>query len=183
MKNDLQLIIAGFGGQGILFAGKLLTHSAMLEGRHVTGFPSYGAEIRGGIVNCTVIISDEMIGSPIIHSPNSLLVMNQASRERFESQLKPRGLFIMNTSLIKDPANRTDIEIIGINATDIAEELGNSNVANMVMLGALIGRTGIINPETIFSAMKEVIPKHRKNIIQLNETAFKKGLAHITHNV
>ncbi len=176
MKNELQLIIAGFGGQGILFTGKLLTHSAMLEGRNVTGFPSYGAEIRGGIVNCTVIISDEMIGSPIVRSPNSLMAMNRASKERFESQIKPHGLFIINTSLIKDPANRTDIDIIRINATDIAEELGNVNAANMVMLGALVGRTGIIKPETVSSAMKEIIPKHRKNIIPLNETAFKKGI-------
>lgn len=179
MKNDLQLIIAGFGGQGILFTGKLLTHSAMLEGRNVTGFPSYGAEIRGGIVNCTVIISDEMIGSPIVRSPNSLMVMNRASKERFESQLKPHGLFIMNTSLIKDPVNRTDIDIIRINATDIAEELGNVNAANMVMLGALVGKTGIIKPETVSNAMKEIIPKHRKNIIPLNETAFKKGIKEI----
>lgn len=179
MKNDLQLIIAGFGGQGILFTGKLLTHSAMLEGRHVTGFPSYGAEIRGGIVNCTVIISDEMIGSPIVRSPNSLMVMNRASKERFESQLKPHGLFIMNTSLIKDPVNRTDIDIIRINATDIAEELGNVNAANMVMLGALVGKIGIIKPETVSNAMKEIIPKHRKNIIPLNETAFKKGIKEI----
>ncbi|MEF9426222.1 MAG: 2-oxoacid:acceptor oxidoreductase family protein [Candidatus Mariimomonas ferrooxydans] len=179
MKNDLQLIIAGFGGQGILFAGKLLTHSAMLEGRHVTGFPSYGAEIRGGTANCTVIISDEMIGSPIVRSPNSLLTMNQASMERFESQLKPHGILIMNTSLIKNPASRADIETIRINATDIAEELGNGNVANMVMLGALIGRTGIINPETVSSAMKEIIPGHRKNIIPLNERAFKKGIKEI----
>ncbi|MEF9427534.1 MAG: 2-oxoacid:acceptor oxidoreductase family protein [Candidatus Mariimomonas ferrooxydans] len=140
-------------------------------------------EIVGGIVNCTVIISDEMIGSPIVRSLNSLMAMNRASKERFESQIKPHGLFIMNTSLIKDPVNRTDIDIIRINATDIAEELGNVNAANMVMLGALIGRTGIIKPETVSNAMKEIIPKHRKNIIPLNETAFKKGLAHITHNV
>lgn len=180
MKNDLlQLIIAGFGGQGILFAGKLLAQSAMLEGKYVTCFPSYGAEIRGGTANCTVIISDEMIGSPAVHRPNSLLIMNKASMERFEPQLKPHGLLIMNTSLIKNSPNRSDIEIIRINATDTAEELGNSQVGNMVMLGALIGKIGIITPNTISKALWEIIPEHRKDIIPLNERAFKKGFEEI----
>ncbi len=177
--NLLQLIIAGFGGQGILFTGKLLVHSAMLEGKHVTGFPSYGAEIRGGTANCTVIISDEMIGSPVVRRPNSLLIMNEASMVRFESQLKPHGLLIMNSSLIKNSPNRLDIEVIKVKATDIAEELGNSQVANMVMLGALISKIGIINSNTIFKALWEIIPEHRKNIIPLNESAFKRGLEEI----
>lgn len=177
MKEDLlQLIIAGFGGQGILFAGKLLAQSAMLEGKHVTSFPSYGAEIRGGTVNCTVIISEDMIGSPAVRSPSSLLIMNEASMERFEPRLKPKGLLIMNTSLIKNPPKRSDIEIIKIKATEIAKELGSGQAANMVMLGALIGRTRIINPQTISNALKEITPGHRKNIIPLNENALKKGL-------
>lgn len=174
-SNLLQLIIAGFGGQGILFAGKLLAHSAMLEGKHVTWFPSYGAEIRGGTANCTVIISDEMIGSPVVSRPNALLIMNEASMERFEPRLKPRGLLIMNTSLIKNPPKRSDIEIIGIKATDIAKELSNSQAANMVMLGALIVKTGILSRKTIFNSLQEIMPEHRKKAIPLNEKAFKKG--------
>jgi 2-oxoglutarate ferredoxin oxidoreductase subunit gamma len=176
MKNDLlQLIIAGFGGQGILFIGKLFAHSAMLEGKHVTWFPSYGAEIRGGTANCTVIISNEMIGSPVIHRTNSLLIMNEASMKRFEPQLKPQGLLIMNSSLIKNSPNRLDIETIKVKATDIAEELGNTQVANMVMLGALVGKTKIIDPNTISRALREIIPEHKRDIIPLNERAFKKG--------
>jgi 2-oxoglutarate ferredoxin oxidoreductase subunit gamma len=178
MKNDsLQLIIAGSGGQGILFTGKLLAHSAMLEGKYVTGFPSYGAEIRGGTANCTVIISDEMIGSPVVHRPNSLLIMNEASVKRFEPQLKPQGLLIMNSSLIENFPKRSDIQIIKIKATDIAEELGNTQVANMVMLGALIGKTGIVNPHTISKALREITPQYKKTIIPLNEKAFKRGLS------
>ncbi|GBE05458.1 MAG TPA: 2-oxoacid:ferredoxin oxidoreductase subunit gamma [Nitrospirae bacterium] len=180
MKNSpSQLIIAGFGGQGILFAGKLLAQSAMIENRHVTWFPSYGAEIRGGTANCTVIISDEMIGSPVVSSPDSLLIMNQASMYRFETKLKPDGLLVMNTSLVKKPAARPDIKVIGIDATDIAKKLGNAQVANLVMLGALIGRTGIISPKTVIRVLKQITPGHRKNIIPLNESAFKKGFKEI----
>jgi len=181
MKDDLKLIIAGFGGQGILFTGRVLAQAAMLEGKHVTWFPSHGAEVRGGTANCTVIISDEMIGSPAVRRPNSLLIMNRASIERFEPQLKPNGLLIMNTSLIKNPPNRSDIEIIGIRATDIAKELGDSRIANMVMLGALIGKIGSIKPDTIFTTLSGIIPKHRKNIISLNEKAFKRGIDEITY--
>ncbi len=180
-ENALQLIIAGFGGQGILFAGRLLAQSAMLEGRHVTWFPSYGAEIRGGTANCTVIISDDMIGSPVVRQPDSLLIMNEASMKKFEPLLKPQGLLIINTSLIKELPERSDIEIVKIKATDIAEEFGSSQTANMVMLGALIAKTRIINAGTISTALKEIIPEYRKNVIQINERAFKGGLKGIVY--
>ncbi len=178
-KDSLELIIAGFGGQGVLFAGKLLAHAAMLEGKEVTWFPSYGAEIRGGTANCTVIISSEMIGSPVVNNPDTLLIMNDASMERFAPRLKQGGLLIMNSSLIKNPPQRRDIGIIQINATDIAEELGSSQVANMVMIGALIGRTGIISLDTAIGALREIIPEHKKEIILINETALRRGLKEI----
>lgn len=177
--DSLQLIIAGFGGQGVLFTGKLLTHSAMLEGKEVTWFPSYGAEIRGGTANCTVIISDEMIGSPVVKNPNALLIMNEASMERFVPRLKPNGLLIMNTSFVKNSPKRSDIETIPIKATDVAEELGNGRVANMVLLGALIGKTGIISLDTVFNALREIIPERRKDTILINETALKRGLKEV----
>lgn len=180
-NNSLQLIIAGFGGQGILFTGRLLAHSAMLEGKHVTWFPSYGAEVRGGTANCTVIISDEMIGAPAVRNPNTLLIMNEASLKRFEPQLKPQGLLIMNTSLIKNHPVRSDIEIVMIKATDMAEELGNSQVANMVMLGVLIAKIEIINPDIISRALQEIIPEHKKDIISINERAFKRGFNEIAN--
>jgi len=178
MKIDsLKLIIAGSGGQGVLFAGKLLTHSAMLEDKYVTYFPSYGAEMRGGTANCSVIISTEMIGSPTISRADSLIAMNEASMKRFEPVIKPHGLLIINTSLIKNITNRPDIEIITIKATDIAKELGNSQAANMIMLGALIAWTEIVNPPAILKALREIIPVHKKDIIRLNERAFIKGLS------
>ena len=180
MRNALlQLIISGFGGQGILLIGKVLAYSAMLEGKHVTWFPSYGAEIRGGTANCTVIISEEIIGSPAVRSPDALLIMNKASLERFEQRLKPHGLLIMNTSLIKNPPRRSDIETVKIKATDIAKRLGNSQAANMVMLGALIAKTGIINLNTVSTALKELASEHTKHLIPLNKKACKKGLDEI----
>jgi 2-oxoglutarate ferredoxin oxidoreductase subunit gamma len=180
MKDSLlQLIIAGFGGQGILFTGKLLAQSAMLEDRHVIWFPSYGAEKRGGTTSCTVVISNEMIGSPSIKQPNSLMIMNEASLKKFEPMLKPNGLLIINSSLIKPAKIRSDIETVMIKATEIAEEIGNGQVANMVMLGALIAKTRVVKPETISNALIQMTPEHKKNIIQLNEDAFRRGFKEI----
>lgn len=180
-NNSLQLIIAGFGGQGVLFAGKLLAHSAMLEDKHVTCFPSYGAEMRGGTANCSVIISSEMIGSPTISRADSLIALNEASLKRFEPAIKPHGLLVINTSLVKSITNRPDIEIIMIKATDTAKALGNSQSANMIMLGALIAWTETVNPTAILKALREIIPAHKKDIIRLNEKAFIKGLSAINH--
>lgn len=178
-RSLLQLIIAGFGGQGILFTGRVLAQSAMIEGKHVTWFPSYGAEIRGGTAHCTVIISDEMIGSPLVRHPNALIIMNQASLKRFTPLLGQGGLLLMNFSLIKDYPDPSGIEKITIKATDIAEELGSSQIANMVMLGAFVARTGIVKMDTIYYALKEIVPEHRKNLIHLNEQAFTKGFKEI----
>lgn len=182
MKNDLlQLIIAGSGGQGVLFAGRLLAHAAMLEGKEVTWFPSYGAEIRGGTANCTVIISEEMIGSPVVSEPNALLIMNEASMLRFSPKLKSGGILVMNTSLIKNPPARKGIEIVQVKASDIAKELGDSQVANMVMIGALIGKTGVLSLKAVLDALKEIISERKRDIIGINETALKRGIKEIAH--
>lgn len=182
MKNSLlQLIIAGSGGQGVMFAGKLLAHSAMFEDKYVTCFPSYGAEMRGGTTNCIVNISNEMIGSPTISRPDSLIAMNEASLKRFEPVIKSHGLLIMNASMVKNITIRSDIEIIMIKATDIAKELGNSQVANMIMLGALIARTEIVSLPAILISLREIIPAHKKDIIQINEKAFVRGFKEIAN--
>jgi 2-oxoglutarate ferredoxin oxidoreductase subunit gamma len=182
MKNgNLELIIAGFGGQGILFAGRLLAQSAMREGKQVTWYPSYGAEMRGGTANCTVIISGEMIGSPAIRRPDSLLIMNKSSMDKFVPLLKPDGLLVINTSLIKNVPGRSNISIIKIKATDIAKELGNTQAANIVMLGALIGRTGIVSSKTVVHAIKEIVPAFKKNMISLNKRAFERGIKESAH--
>ncbi|MBI5026376.1 MAG: 2-oxoacid:acceptor oxidoreductase family protein [Nitrospirae bacterium] len=175
----LGLIIAGFGGQGILFIGRLLAHAAMLTGKEVTWFPSYGAEIRGGTANCTVIISDEMVASPVIQKPDALIIMNKASLEKFENRLKTGGLLIMNQSLIKTAPQRSDIEVIAVKANDIAEEIGDSRVANVVMLGVLIGKTGIPDVDITLRALREIIPEQKQSMLTVNENALKRGIKEV----
>ncbi|OGW40051.1 MAG: 2-oxoacid:ferredoxin oxidoreductase subunit gamma [Nitrospirae bacterium GWD2_57_9] len=169
------VVIAGFGGQGILVAGKLLAYAGMLEGRHVTWFPSYGAEIRGGTANCTVIISDSEIGSPVVQHPSAMLILNEASYKKFEKSIQEKGLLFLNTSLVQEKANRTDISRIEVKANDIAEELGDIRIANIVMLGAFLKRSGVVALESVLAALKQVLPSRRHGLIPLNEQALKSG--------
>lgn len=173
-KKGHATLIAGSGGQGILFLGKLLAQGAMLEGRNVTWFPSYGAEIRGGTANCTVIISDEMIGSPIRRNPDILVVMNEASKEKFEDRIKEGGLMIMDSSLIKKPLKRQDVEAIEVPASEMAASMGSATFANMVMLGALLSED-LLNESSALSALEELTPSRRKQTIDINKNAIRRG--------
>jgi len=168
-------MIAGFGGQGVLLAGKLLAHAGMLEGKHVTWFPSYGAEIRGGTANCTVIIADQEIGSPVVMSPSAMLVLNEASYLKFEQRIRPGGLLFLNTSLVKHPSTRSDITRIEVRANDIAGELGDIRIANMVMLGAFLKKTGVVGLGSVLNALKAVLPQRRHSLLPLNERALQCG--------
>jgi 2-oxoglutarate ferredoxin oxidoreductase subunit gamma len=169
------VMIAGFGGQGILLAGKLLAYAGMLEGKHVTWFPSYGAEIRGGTANCTVIISSEEIGSPVVQNPSSMLIFNDASFRKFEKRIKQGGRLFLNTSLVHDLPTRTDISRIEVKANDIAGELGDIRISNMVMLGTFLKMTGVVALESVLAALKQVLPDRRHSLIPLNESALKRG--------
>ncbi|MDH4163554.1 MAG: 2-oxoacid:acceptor oxidoreductase family protein [Nitrospirota bacterium] len=169
------LMIAGFGGQGVLLAGKLLAHAGMIEGKRVTWFPSYGAEIRGGTANCTVIISDREIGSPVVPQPSAMLILNDASFVKFESRIQPSGNLFLNTSLVMRPSSRGDIVRIEIKANDIAEELGDIRIANMVMLGAFLRKTGVVTLDSILNALKALLPPRRHSLLSLNERALKCG--------
>jgi 2-oxoglutarate ferredoxin oxidoreductase subunit gamma len=169
------VMIAGFGGQGVLVAGKLLAYAGMLEGKHVTWYPSYGAEIRGGTANCTVIIASEEIGSPVVQHPSAMLIFNEASFKKFETRIKQGGYLFLNTSLVQAPANRFDITRIEVRANDIAEELGDIRVSNMVMLGAFLKKTGVVTLDSVLSALKQVLPARRHSLIPLNENALKRG--------
>jgi 2-oxoglutarate ferredoxin oxidoreductase subunit gamma len=169
------VMIAGFGGQGVLLAGKLLAHAGMLEGKHVTWFPSYGAEIRGGTANCTVIIADHDIGSPVVVHPSAMLVLNEASFLKFEQRIKPGGLLFLNTSLVKHPSSRPDITRIDVRANDIADELGDIRIANMVMLGAFLRRTGVVTLGSVLNALKALLPPRRHSLLALNEYALQCG--------
>lgn len=169
------VMIAGFGGQGVLVAGKLLAYAGMLEGKHVTWFPSYGAEIRGGTANCTVIISGSEIGSPVVQHPSAMLIFNEASFVKFEKRIKEGGHLFLNSSLVQTPSNRHDIIRIEIRANDIAEDLGDSRIANMVMLGAFLEKTRVVAMESVLAALKQVLPQRRHSLIPLNENALRRG--------
>ncbi len=169
------VMIAGFGGQGVLMAGKLLAYAGMLEGRHVTWFPSYGAEIRGGTANCTIIIADQEIGSPVVRTPSAMLILNEASFKKFEPRIREGGLLFLNTSLVHAAPTRSDISRLDIRANDIAKELGDIRVANMVMLGALLKKSGVVRLESVMSALRQVLPARRQSFVPLNERALRRG--------
>ncbi len=169
------IIIAGFGGQGILFLGKTIAHAAMLSGKEVTWFPSYGAEMRGGTANCTVIISDELIGSPVTGNVDILIVFNEASLKKFFQRLKKDGLLFYDSSVIKDTVDSG----LAIPATLIAAEDGNPRGANMVMLGAFIAKTEILNEEDIFKTLEETIPSSRNKLVEINKRLIRRGIEYI----
>jgi len=169
------VVIAGFGGQGVLVTGKLLAFAGMLEGKHVTWFPSYGAEIRGGTANCTVIISSREIGSPVVQNPSAMLIFNEASFQKFEGRIRRGGQMFLNTSLVQDPMTRTDVSLIEVPANNIAVELGDIRVMNMVMLGVFLKRTGIVAMDSVIAAFLQVFPQRRHSWIPFNENALKRG--------
>jgi 2-oxoglutarate ferredoxin oxidoreductase subunit gamma len=169
------VMIAGFGGQGVLLAGKLLAYAGMIEGKHVTWFPSYGAEIRGGTANCTVIISSDEIGSPVVQNPSAMLIFNDASFKKFEKRIKPGGRLFLNTSLVHERPSRSDITRIEVEANDIAGDLGDIRISNMVMLGAFLKKTGVVAFDSVLAALKQALPARRHSLMPLNVSALQRG--------
>jgi len=170
----IKTIFAGFGGQGVLYMGLSLAQAAMIEGKNVTYLPSYGAEVRGGTANCTVAISDKEIASPVASSPEFVVVMNKPSMLHFQHQLQSGGVFLLNSSLIDSEVMRRNIEIVGLPANTIAEQLGNLRSANMVMLGAFIKKSNLVKLDTIFEGLKETFSKKVK-LIDINREALLAG--------
>jgi 2-oxoglutarate ferredoxin oxidoreductase subunit gamma len=169
------VMIAGFGGQGVLLAGKLLAYAGMIENKHVTWFPSYGAEIRGGTANCTVIISSDEIGSPVVQHPSAMLIFNDASFKKFEKKIPPGGQLYVNASLVHELPSRSDLIRIEIAANDIAGVLGDTRVSNMVMLGAFIRKTGVVAFDSVIVALKKALPARRQSLMALNVNALRRG--------
>ena len=174
--SEHNLIASGFGGQGVMLIGQIIATSAMIENKHSTWLPSYGPEMRGGTANCTVVVSDEEIGSPVTSNPNELIIMNIPSLLKFEPKLKKNGFMIVNTSVVDRKAKRDDIDITYIDANNIAEELGNLKVANMVVLGAYIGKTKCISLESVEKAFIKKLTGKKAKLIDLNIKAVKKGM-------
>jgi len=171
-----EIVIAGFGGQGIMLAGKLLAQTAMRAGKEVTYMPSYGAEVRGGTANCMVVVAEEKIACPVVGRPDSLIVLNKASLNKFGPRLKNGGLLIMNSSLIDtEPQLDDSIEIIAIPADKLAVELGGQKAANMVALGAYLQRRGYLTPDAAAKALPGVLAKRYHKTLPLNIEALRKG--------
>jgi 2-oxoglutarate ferredoxin oxidoreductase subunit gamma len=175
MTTDV--IMAGFGGQGILMIGNLLSIAAMEEGKHVTYFPAYGVEMRGGTANCTVVVSDEEIGSPVVGRPKACVIMNGPSLEKYLPLIQEGGSLVINRSLV-DPekAVRDDLRLLSIPANDIARQvIGSQQLASMVALGAYVTVTGVVSIETLFDCIPKVISKKYEKFIPLNVNALKEG--------
>jgi len=178
MKNSV--IMAGFGGQGILLIGNMLACAGLEEGKHVTYMPAYGVEMRGGTANCTVVVSDEPIGSPIVGKPDAAIVMNLPSLKKFESWIKPEGTLLFNTSLVSpEKQTRKDITVYPIPANDLATEMGNARLANMILIGAYVEATGVVSQESLINSLSKVISERNARFIPQNIEAIKLGARQI----
>jgi 2-oxoglutarate ferredoxin oxidoreductase subunit gamma len=169
-----EVIMSGFGGQGLMMIGKLLAYAGLEEGKAVTWLPSYGPEMRGGTANCTVVIADHPIGSPLITSPKAAIVMNQPSLEKFAPMLRKGGILVVNSAMIPVNADRTDLTAFRIRADDIAAELGSRRSANLVMLGAFVGLDEVVSHKTIIKAIEKTFAA-KKQFIDVNRKTFMKG--------
>ena len=172
-----EILIAGFGGQGVLFAGQVLAYAAMDAGYEVTWFPSYGPEMRGGTANCTVIVADEEIGSPLVRTPQALIGLNAPSLDKFEPHVRPGGVIVANTSLTGRPVSREDVTAVNIQANHLAEGLGDRRLANMVALGSLLAHLPVFTVEQIAGALREHLPARKQHLLAANLQALQVGAA------
>ena len=174
-----ETIMAGFGGQGLLFSGKVLAHAALIEGKELSWLPSYGPEMRGGTCNCSVIVSDDPVGSPIIAHPNVLMVMNEPSLDKFEDTVAPGGTIFVDSSLISRKVKRTDVETVYIPATEMAKQMNAVSLANMIILGAIIAKVGCVKEVTATEALKHTISARKANLLESNLKAVEAGIKFI----
>lgn len=173
---EKQLIIAGFGGQGVLLIGQLLAYSGMLEGKNVSWMPSYGPEMRGGSANCAVVISDDEVGSPKVEDADIVIAMNRPSMDIFENNVVKGGALIYNSSLIDTKPTRSDIQVIAVPSSEIAEQAGSLRAANMVMLGAYAGLTGEFSVATLMDALRHKLGPSKEKFMPANQKAIELGL-------
>lgn len=174
--SSLNILFAGFGGQGILFTGKVTAYSALVEGKEVSWLPSYGPEMRGGTASCSVCISDEIIGSPLVVTPDVLIAMNLPSLEKYVDSVVPGGVVIIDSSIVKTDVARDDIKVIRIDASRIAEENGLKGAANMVILGRLFKETGFCSKENLDLGLQKSIPARKVDLLENNRKAIALGI-------
>ena len=174
--EDMRIVFAGFGGQGLLFAGKVVAYAGLIDDHEVSWLPSYGPEMRGGTANCSVTMSDEPIGSPLIMNPNVLIAMNQPSLLKFEHDVTPGGIVLVDTSLVTRLPERDDITVYALEATNMAEEADLKGLANIVLVGKLLKETGFCSVETIEAAIRKAVPPRKTALIDKNIQALKIGM-------
>lgn len=174
-----EIIIAGFGGQGVLSMGKILAYSGIMQNKEVSWMPSYGPEMRGGTANVTVILSDDRISSPYLHLFDTAIILNQQSMDKFESSVKPGGVLLYEPNGIHEHPTRTDIDIYQIEATKLAAEMGNKKIFNMVVLGAYLKIKPVVALENVIEGLKKSISTRYHHLIPLNEKAITKGMQNI----
>ena len=170
-----EIVIAGFGGQGVLFAGQVLAYAAMDAGKEVTWIPSYGPEMRGGTANCTVIIADEEIGSPFVSHPRGVIAMNLPSLDKYEALVQPGGTLIINASLVNRSAERKDIHAVSVPANEIAESLGDKRLTNIVLVSAILASLPVLTLEAVEKSLGEQLPERHKKLLPLNVKALQAG--------
>ena len=175
-----EMVLAGFGGQGILLVGKLLAQTAMRAGLEVSYMASYGAEVRGGTANCMVVVSNRPIACPVVNAPNSLVICNKASLSKFAPKLRPGGLLVFNSSLIQTIHSVPEgVDVIGVPAEEIAIEAGSPKSANMVMLGAYLGKRGHLSPQQAAEALPDVLAERHHKTIPVNAEALRRGAEYV----
>lgn len=174
-----RIIIAGFGGQGIMSLGQMIAHSGMAEGKEVSWLPSYGPEMRGGTANCHVIVSDDAIAAPIVSIADAVIAMNLPSLDKFEKNVKPGGNLFINSSLIEKKATRKDISVYYIKANEIANKIGNTKVAGMVILGAYLKISKVVKESTVLESLKKVLGEKKAKLIPINKEAMEQGAKEI----
>jgi 2-oxoglutarate ferredoxin oxidoreductase subunit gamma len=170
-----ETIFAGFGGQGVLMMGYVLAVSVMKDGKHVTYLPSYGAEVRGGTANCTVVVSDEEIASPVSSSPQNVVVMNNPSLLRYQGMIRSGGVMMINDSLVHAELARSDVDAVRVPVTDLANELGSPRIANMIMLGAFAAKTKITSLDSLMNGLGEIVKGKKASIMDLNRKGMDRG--------
>lgn len=174
-NSETKIIIGGFGGQGVVSVGTILARAAMAENKYVTQMVSYGAEMRGGTANSTVVISDSEIASPVIERPDVAIILNQPSLDKFEERIVSGGLAVVNTSMVARQVQREDLDVVKVDATETANRLGNVRVANIVALGALVAKTGIVKTESVEGAIEEMFGRKKPGLIEINKKALAEG--------
>jgi 2-oxoglutarate ferredoxin oxidoreductase subunit gamma len=174
-KKVSTILLAGFGGQGVLSMGQFLAYAGMLEGKEVSWVPAYGPEMRGGTANCLITIADEEIDSPVFEFPDAVIAMNRPSLDKFEKKVGSGGILITNSSMIDRKVEREDLQLIEIPANELANSLGNIKVANMIMVGALLELTGIVRVDSVLECLQKVLSNSNEKLITINRRALELG--------